>query len=176
MLLSIHSATCIPVGGYSVWGSLGNMTHNSTATPVSLDDLRPIVLATTKMDSNAFFHQLSPGGDDSMAGVAVLSAALKALSNAPGIASLPSQILFAVFNGESWSSVGSRKFVEDIQHFRCDDFNPDGPNGDNPACYSPYKNRLDFQDVHLEKINKIVEIGQIGLNSTGTICGPCARR
>lgn len=144
------------------------MTHNSTAAPVSLDDLRPIVLATTKMDSNAFFHQLSPGGDDSMAGVAVLSAALKALSNAPGVATLPSQILFAVFNGETWSRVGSRKFVDDIQHFRCDDPNPDGPSEERPACFSPYKNRLEFQDVHLEKINKIVEVGQIGLNSTGT--------
>lgn len=33
---------------------------------------------------------------------------------------LPKQIVFALFNGESFGYVGSRKFVHDISNFTCD--------------------------------------------------------
>ena len=163
----LYDATCVPVGGYSVWGSLGNLTHNATDAPVSLDSIRPIVLALAKMDTNSFFHQLAPGAEDAIASVAVLIAAMKVLANTRGIDSLPSQILFALFDGESYSHVGSRKFVDDIQHFVCSDFNAGDPASTGAQCSEPFKNTLDFLDVHLEKIEKIMEVGMIGMNETG---------
>jgi len=162
----LEKTTCIPVGGYSVWGVLGNFTTNTSSSDSvesSFPSSRPIVLATTKLDSTGFFHQLSPGSDDSQASIAVLVAALQALSNTAGVGSLPSQIMFALFDGESFSHVGSRKFVHDLKHFQCAKFNPPGSQ---PACMDPYKYSVKFQDIQFEQIKKIVEVGQIGLNQT----------
>ena len=162
------AAMCVPVGGYSVWGSLGNMTSNSTsADPVPMESLKPLVVALAHMDSSSFFHQASPGADESIAGLTVLTAALRALANTPGIDQLPSQIIFALFDAEDWSRVGSRKFVDDIQHFQCTAYNVEDAASTGAACNTPFKNTLNFMDVHMEKIAKIVEVGQIGLNATG---------
>lgn len=150
----LSDGTCMPVGGYSVWGSLGNLTTNSSSST------RPFLLLTTKMDSTAFFHQMSPGADDSQASLAVLVAAVRVLANTPGVGHLPTQILYAAFDGESYSHVGSRKFVDDLQNFECSEY------GTTPECVDPYKNTLDFENVKVSQISQIIEVGQIGLNSS----------
>lgn len=161
----LTDTTCMPVGGYSVWGSLGNTTFNTTNNPLppSPGPPRPLLLAVTAMDATGFFHQMTPGGDASQASVAVLAAAINVLSFTPGVTTLPSQIMFAFFQGEEWSHVGSRKFVDDIINFECIDYN--SPVG--AECNNPYKNTLDFQAIKIQNIKKIIEVGQIGLNSTG---------
>jgi hypothetical protein len=156
----LKDTTCTPVGGYSVWGTLGNLTTNGTTST------RPFLMLTTKVDAAGLFHQLTPGGDESQASVAVLVAAINALVSVPGVGNLPRQILFALFQGESWSHVGSRKFVDDLQNFQCVEFNVDNDAGTNAACNNPYKNTLDFQQVNFKLIDKIIEVGQIGLNAT----------
>lgn len=177
----LSEATCLPVGGVSVWGSLGNLTINSTDAPITPQQIRPFVLLAAKMDSAGFFHQMSPGGDESQASVAVFAVIVKALSNTRGVNQLPSQLLFALFQGEDFSHVGSRKFVADLEGFQCLEVNPAQrlENGDlspddsvsantnlGPQCNSPYKNSLVFQNIPLEKIKSMVEIGQIGLNAS----------
>jgi hypothetical protein len=162
----LEDATCMPLGGNSVWGTLGNLTHNSTENPVAPSAVRPMLLLATKQDSTAFFHQLAPGADDASASMAVLLSSVHLLAGVKGVKDLPRQIVFAFFAGESFSHLGSRKFVDDIQHFAC--LTPNVPDraGTGAACAEPFKTDLAFQDIHLDKIERIIEVGQIGLNET----------
>src|SRR5690348_10688276 len=65
LLVVVVVATCMPVGGYSVWGGLRRV-----------DRSQPIVLGVAAMDSTALFHDAAPGADAHTSGaVALLSAA-----------------------------------------------------------------------------------------------------
>jgi nicastrin len=68
--LCITTARCIPIGGYSVFGSLDRL----------LNDSKPWVLGTAALDSSALFHDLAAGADADMSGTIALLAAAKALT------------------------------------------------------------------------------------------------
>jgi len=163
----LEDTTCMPLGGQSVWGSLGNLTHNSNSSAVPPPPIRPKLLLATKQDSSAFFHQMAPGGDDTSASLAVLLATVKLLATTPGVSALPTQILFAFFDGESYSHLGSRKFVDDILNFHCLVPNDADPAGTGADCADPFKTDEAFMDLRpLDALKAIIELGQIGLNDT----------
>jgi hypothetical protein len=98
--------TCIPVGGFSVWGLLGN---NS----------KPITVISAALDSSALFHQLATGATSDQSGVITLLAIAKAFNSIPNLLNqVNNQFLFTLFNAESFSHAGSRRFLQDLCEFK----------------------------------------------------------
>jgi hypothetical protein len=67
--LSRSPRRCDPIGGHSVWATLGKVP-----------DERPVVLGAARLDANALFHDMSYGANDAAAGIAVILGVADALS------------------------------------------------------------------------------------------------
>ncbi|CAL4885266.1 unnamed protein product [Urochloa decumbens] len=134
--LKEHS--CLPLGGHSVWTSLPPIKNGST------EHQKPIILAVTSQDSASFFRDRSIGSDSPISGLIALLTAVDALSHIHDLSNLKKQLVFAVFNGEAWGYLGSRKFLQQL------DEGADSVNG---------INRL--------MIEQVLEIGSVGKAVTG---------
>ncbi len=129
---------CMPVGGYSVWSTYGSWCDGSNATKSGEQDW---ILAATTLDGVAQFHDAAQSVEAMASGYLVWFGAQIALAQVPGIGAssssdastagegdwdpnlnggLTKRIVWAAFAGERWSHVGSRKFVDDLLHFQCD--------------------------------------------------------
>jgi len=96
---------CDPLGGNSVWGTVGT----------ALDEAREVVMLTAGLDSTSFFHDLSFGRNQGASGIVTTLLAAKALAGAnTPLETLERQISVALFQGEAWDHIGSRRFVSDI--------------------------------------------------------------
>lgn len=152
----LQQASCLPLGGQSVWGSLGQL---DAAHGVAQ---RPIVMAVAPLDAAELFHELAFGAGSSAASVVALLAAADALSQTDA-AALPSQILFGAFQAEAWGRVGSRRWLADVQSFSCQTVVPagDSPNG-RAYCANPLKPDITFASVQLADIQTVVTVDQMG--------------
>ncbi|XP_022143375.1 nicastrin [Momordica charantia] len=103
----LKEETCLPLGGYSVWSSLPPIN-------ISSDQSKPIILTVASMDSASFFRDKSIGADSPISGLIALLAAVDALSHVDGLDDLHKQLVFAVFTGESWGYLGSRRFLLEL--------------------------------------------------------------
>ncbi|CAB3995125.1 Nicastrin [Paramuricea clavata] len=137
---------CDPLGDKNVWGTLfsfadDSFTHND------------VILATAKLDSTAFFHDLAPGADNDATGVTVLLAAAEVLGNltrndsikAPDLKKNQKHIMFSFFHGEVWDYIGSSRMVYDMM------------NGDFPD------KGLKLPRLDLSNIAYYLELNQVGL-------------
>lgn len=104
----LKEATCLPLGGYSVWSSLPPINISSLQQP------KPILLTVASMDSASFFRDKSLGADSPISGLIALLAAVDALSYVDGLGDLSKQLVFAFFTGEAWGYLGSRRFLEEL--------------------------------------------------------------
>eukprot|EP00008_Paramoeba_atlantica_P014847 CAMPEP_0201479620 /NCGR_PEP_ID=MMETSP0151_2-20130828/4293_1 /ASSEMBLY_ACC=CAM_ASM_000257 /TAXON_ID=200890 /ORGANISM="Paramoeba atlantica, Strain 621/1 / CCAP 1560/9" /LENGTH=663 /DNA_ID=CAMNT_0047861197 /DNA_START=54 /DNA_END=2042 /DNA_ORIENTATION=- len=143
--ICLERGFCEPLGGQSVISS-----------PIPFRESTPIILATASLDSTAFFHDLAVGANSDMSSLVVLLTAYDALrQNASSLSDLPSQLVFAFFNGESYGYLGSRKFVDDLTGFQCS-------KGDDSSCEKPFKPSLNFTKIDFSKISQILELKQVG--------------
>lgn len=129
--LKEHS--CLPLGGHSVWTSLPPIKNGSTVLQ------KPVVLAIASQDSASFFRDRSLGSDSPISGLIALLTAVDALSHIHDLSNLKKQLVFAVFNGEAWGYLGSRKFLQEL------DEGADSVNG-----------------ISSLMIDQVVEIGSVG--------------
>ncbi|XP_028800506.1 nicastrin [Neltuma alba] len=104
----LKEATCLPLGGYSVWSSLPPINISS------FDHSKPIILTMASMDSASFFRDKSLGAESPISGLIALLAAVDALSHVNGLGDLTKQLVFAVFTGEAWGYLGSRRFLLEL--------------------------------------------------------------
>ncbi|CAL0301415.1 unnamed protein product [Lupinus luteus] len=104
----LKEATCLPLGGYSVWSSLPPINVSSLKKPKS------IILTVASMDSASFFRDKSLGADSPISGLIALLAAVDALSHVDGLGDLSKQLVFGVFTGEAWGYLGSRRFLLEL--------------------------------------------------------------
>eukprot|EP00808_Paulinella_micropora_P016497 g53447.t1 len=152
----LEAAKCIPLGGYSVWSTLSK-TFNAS---------RPFVFGITGVDATAFFHDMAYGHDQAVSGMVALLAAADSLSKLNDLDTLATQIAFAFFTGERWGYLGSRKFVQEIQEFKCD-----VPGGADPNkyCSQPYRPNLEFEQINFTNIKRVLELNQVGRGTTNKI-------
>ncbi|XP_039791374.1 nicastrin-like isoform X3 [Panicum virgatum] len=129
----LKERSCLPLGGHSVWASLPPIKNGSTEHP------KPIILAITSQDSASFFRDRSIGSDSPISGLIALLTAVDALSHIHDLSNLKKQLVFAVFNGEAWGYLGSRKFLQEL------DKGADSVNGINSLM-----------------IDQVLEIGSVG--------------
>jgi nicastrin len=181
---SVDSPTCLrrghcePIGGQSVWSTVD----------LDVDPKKRIVFAIAQLDSNSIFQDLAIGGESMASGVAALLTAVDAImdyrirhmappadSNSTSLLEpLPKELVFGFFTGETWGYVGSRKFVDDLLHFKCkrvegnENNNNNSPNSTAELsrfawCQDPYKYNLEFTKLSLSRIDAILELNQVAL-------------
>ena len=143
----IPRGQCQPLGGKSVWSSLGGHVNAS----------KKLVFVSSSLDSNAFFHELAIGADAHIASVISILLTVNTLARVKDIANLDKQIVFGLFAGESWGYLGSNKFVDDVMNFNCKSLSSDGN-----SCTDPYRPSLEFQKIKLSNIDLAIDIDQIG--------------
>ena len=127
----LWEGSCLPLGGQSVWGALA-MPPTPPMPPQLRDDagvdapvvhVRPVVLLAAQMDGTVFFHEAAPAAHAAVAGAVALLGAVAAVSDEPSLRaqlpSLPATPAFALFTGEAWGGLGSRRFARDIASFHC---------------------------------------------------------
>nr|CAD1825288.1 unnamed protein product [Ananas comosus var. bracteatus] len=105
----LKEQSCLPLGGYSVWSSLPPINASL------MKPLKPVVMAIASLDSASFFRDRSLGADSPISGLIALLTAVDALSNVEGLDKLKKQLVFAVFTGEAWGYLGSRKFLQELE-------------------------------------------------------------
>ncbi|XP_059307232.1 nicastrin isoform X2 [Lycium ferocissimum] len=107
----LREQTCLPLGGYSVWSALPPIVVSSSKK------VKPMILTVASMDAASFFRDKSVGADSPISGLISLLAVVDALSRVDGLGDLDKQLVFAVFTGEAWGYLGSRRFLLELdQH------------------------------------------------------------
>eukprot|EP00471_Norrisiella_sphaerica_P013686 CAMPEP_0184504196 /NCGR_PEP_ID=MMETSP0113_2-20130426/52334_1 /TAXON_ID=91329 /ORGANISM="Norrisiella sphaerica, Strain BC52" /LENGTH=634 /DNA_ID=CAMNT_0026893819 /DNA_START=707 /DNA_END=2611 /DNA_ORIENTATION=- len=154
-------ATCLPVGGWSVWTTMDRL--NATRK-------RPIVLATAMMDSSALFHDLAVGANSYQAGLVALLGAVNGLHafNSSGgdfgcesLEDLEKQIMVAFLQGEQFGYVGSRRLALDLMEGLDCVRSSKQPN----MCIEPYRPSTLYSNINITQIQTIIEVGQVGMLS-----------
>lgn len=118
---------CLPLAGTSVWAHAGippNPNKNGRRELASSSKKKPVFLLGAGMDSTSMFHDLSPGANTAASNILTVLMAAKLIGSSMTDAdmdALPSRIVFALFQGESYGFVGSRNFLRDLAYpgFSC---------------------------------------------------------
>ncbi|KAG8146579.1 hypothetical protein E2320_013722, partial [Naja naja] len=98
---------------------------------------------TSTIDSHSFFWNVAPGAESAVASFVTLLAAAEAIHKIPDVQSLPKNIMFAFFQGETFDYIGSSRMVYDMQ------------NGRFP--------------IQLENIDSFLELSQVALRSNASL-------
>lgn len=146
--------SCLPVGGQSVWSSLGDIR---TTTPQ-----KPVVLIGAPLDTTALFHEQAFGANAAVSGLVALLAAADALAKTDA-ATLPLQLVFGAFEAESFGRVGSRRFASELSNFTCTTLvnASDSPTGF-PYCRFPLRTNMAFPLLKTAGIRHVLAVDQVG--------------
>ncbi|KAG0210356.1 hypothetical protein BGX28_009408 [Mortierella sp. GBA30] len=147
----LRKGWCTPIGGASVWATPSNN--------ISFTDGKPIVVVAAAMDSRSLFHDLTIGVESSLTGFITVLAVSEALSRSIiPLDSMQKHIIYTLFTGEAWGFSGSQRFVQDItNHAECIK-----PAASGPGCSFPFYSDFDFHRINPDKIEAVLEAGQVG--------------
>ena len=142
---------CLPIGGQSVWGTLGNL------------DKRPKVLLTVAFDATAEFRDLASGSNEAMASLAVALIVSEAFSRlSASILTADKQPMIFLANADEWGYAGSRRFVRDLTSFSCSFPVPANQTmAGLPMCLDPIYPTTLFESIEFSDIDVIIAIDQI---------------
>ncbi|KAH9257899.1 hypothetical protein BASA81_003918 [Batrachochytrium salamandrivorans] len=149
----MNSSTCLamskcdPVGGLSVWGTVRN-------PPLQVGE--EVLLLTASLDAKSFFHDLGFGFRQSAGDVAIALTVAKLLSAMPITAAWNTRIAVALFQGESFNRIGSRRFLADVEHGQCDVFS----SSRNETCLAPPNYSLEWTKLggNITRIRGVVAL------------------
>jgi len=135
-----NAGFCDPLEGISIFGSPSQPSG------------KPVVFVATAIDADALVRDSAYGANANTASAVAVLAAMEALSRAPTTAPAALEVMFGLFDGESWGYTGSTKFVADLV----------------AAGASPVVGGLDGKPVNgteglLERIKHVIGVDQIGL-------------
>jgi hypothetical protein len=187
----LAAGSCLPLGGHSVWGTLQpRIASHSPPFPT-----KPVAMLVAAMDGAAFFHEHVPAADGTVSGLVALLAAVAAITQTPylrqQVGELPAQLVFALFTGEAWDGLGSRRFVRDVHAFNCsrataeptvgvgrDGYRSDERSGNDDdgagtsgspgglpslmGCEWPFKKDVRFTKLRTAPLRSVLQIGAVG--------------
>ncbi|KAJ3066499.1 hypothetical protein HDU99_003833 [Rhizoclosmatium hyalinum] len=164
----LRRGTCSPVGASSVWGTF---SYN-----ISRKDTKNVVVVSSQLDGNGFFHDFVTGAATTASGYVTLLAVANALSqNQAAVIALPSDILFTLFSTEAFGFAGSQRFIQDISSpFQClksvdGSTTTSSCNYQGPFCANPCQPTGGFTNLDFNRISAVVELNQVSaLGSTGS--------
>ena len=170
---------CLPLGGNSVWATAGSRPGETSSTNDGDNNgNREVVMIASAMDGSSFFHDASPSANSAASNILSVLLAAKlvgqSLSDAV-LESLPKQIAFGLFQGESFGYIGSRSFLSDsyFPGFNCPEGSTAAYDSENNkaayekgenACLYPLKPSLSFQK--LGDISFMLAVDQVGVLET----------
>lgn len=145
----LQNESCLPVGGYSVWSALGQISQ------IDFNQTREVVAVTAPMDSTAIFHELALGASAEIASLASLMAVIKSVGEYSRASNytMKRQPMYFGFNAQSWGFTGSGRFLEDVKNFEC--IEVDTETG---SCKNPYAPSLKFLALRRSKF-KVINLG-----------------
>lgn len=154
----IEQQQCLPVGGQSVWGTLGEL--RAPDDPGAKD----VVMLAASMDATALFHDRALGGQAGASSIAAMLAAVQALSSEGArTRELPRRVAFGLFQGEAWGRIGSRRWLKEVQHFTCGSYQDaaDSATG-KKYCRGPLRTDLSFRKLSFERFAHVLAFDQVG--------------
>lgn len=106
---------CDPLEGRNIYATL--FPRNQTAATDIVDKEEKLIMVTTRLDTTSMFDGVGLGAMDSLLSYATLVNVAHVLARLlPQQKNEPYNILFVVFNGETYDYIGSQRFVYDIQN------------------------------------------------------------
>ncbi|CAL4068544.1 unnamed protein product, partial [Meganyctiphanes norvegica] len=144
---------CDPLSDMSIWGSLLPMNKTKEIPDKS------VIVVATKMDSTSMFDNISPGGNAAITGLVTLMATAEALFRYKAeIESSDSDknVVFFIFQGESWGYIGSSRVVWEMS------------NNKFPFKYDPSLSNDTLANFTLDHIDHFIELSQLGLSKDNT--------
>lgn len=142
---------CNPIGGRSVWGIAGQ----------DPDPAQSIVLFTIKLDSRNLFNDLSFAANDAASALIVLLAVADALNaHLTELSTLDKQIMIAAFQGESFDSVGSKRFIFDVQN-NCQVGSADFDEETDSCSDFSFLYATSFNNVNFDNIEEIISVDNV---------------
>ncbi|KAL7978377.1 hypothetical protein Chor_014916 [Crotalus horridus] len=128
---------CDPLADYNVWSTVRPLNDSEKLDPKS------VVIASSRIDSHSFFWNVAPGAESAVASFVTLLAAAEAVHKIPDVQSLPKNIMFVFFQGETFDYIGSSRMVYDMQNDRF--------------------------PIKLENIDSFLELSQVALRSNASL-------
>ncbi|XP_048254327.1 nicastrin-like isoform X1 [Haliotis rufescens] len=145
---------CDPLGDKNIVATM--KTVNSTEQRLN----KSVIVFATKMDSLAMFHNEYPASDSTVTGIVTVLAVAEALgATRQEIKDTPTakDIMFTLFQGESFDYIGSSRMVYDM-----DSNSTQFPQEINEKVVS-------LQEIRLDDIHSFVEVSQVGLRDQGKL-------
>lgn len=135
----LRDNTCLPVGGQSVWSSLGALRAPK---------VKEVLAVTAPMDSSAFFHDIAQGAAAEVSSLATLMAVAEAVAEyrrGPGKDKVMTrQPVYFAWTAQAWGFTGSSRFLVDVKEFECEVARKEF--GKAAGCTKPYKGSTRFKD------------------------------
>lgn len=159
--ICLADKTCLPIGGQSVWSSLGRLKPrmSNSGKPLDVESEHSVIAVTAPMDSIAFFPDLAYGASAEISSLAVLLAVAEAVGNywrKLGSTAFIYQPVYMALNAQSWGWAGSSRLLKDLSEFSCNNETRGGP-----GCDIPFMGSLKFFDLrNLSRLN-VINIGQL---------------
>eukprot|EP01102_Stenamoeba_stenopodia_P013493 TRINITY_DN4389_c0_g1_i1.p1 TRINITY_DN4389_c0_g1~~TRINITY_DN4389_c0_g1_i1.p1 ORF type:complete len:708 (-),score=169.18 TRINITY_DN4389_c0_g1_i1:53-2176(-) len=143
---------CDPLGGQSVWGVISGADNSAS------DD---IVMVMSGMSGTSYFKYEAAAADSDLSAVVATLSAVHSLfllknSGSEAAAQMKRKIMFALFEGEGYGYIGSKRFVRDVVS-RPSSFNTNSFNA----------SRLFDPLTLFSQLYAIVNPNQIGLTTNG---------
>ncbi|XP_055993811.1 nicastrin [Sorex fumeus] len=126
---------CDPLSDFNVWSLLRAVNISGGLAPSDR-----LVVAATRLDSRSFFWNVAPGAESAVASFVTQLAAAEALQKAQDVSTLPRNVMFVFFQGETFDYIGSSRMVYDMETGRF--------------------------PVRLDNIHTFVELGQVALRDS----------
>ena len=161
---------CLPLGGQSVWSYVyENLNMNADTNDRKLQDAGTsggVFFLTANMDANSLFHDATPAANEAATNILTILMASKLLGQSKFTQF--NKIVVALFQGESFGFLGSRRFLKDITSFTCNS-NPVPSVAKNTtaeeACLDPLRPSLEFTKIlgASGTITGMLSVDQVGV-------------
>uniref|UniRef100_A0A6B2KZU5 Nicastrin n=1 Tax=Arcella intermedia TaxID=1963864 RepID=A0A6B2KZU5_9EUKA len=139
--ICLSRGTCDPVGGHSLWTSIGQMDVN-----------KEIVVSMCAMDTKSLFQHKTIGANSAMSATVANIVAMETLLKNTNVSNWKKQVVFAWFDAESFGNLGSRKFLSDINNYN--------------QCLRKKQSNCgtgkSYMDIDLDNITSVIELKQVG--------------
>ena len=142
--------------------------NDNAQEQINYGDGKPAIVIAASMDSTSMFHDLSPGANEGATNTLTLLMAAYLFGSAVSdstLDALTNRVVFALFDGEAYGYIGSRRFLKDVQGFQCQDqYTVNSVANDansDKACLYPMRPSLMFQGIG--QIAGMLTVDQVGL-------------
>ena len=140
---------CDPLSSFNIFSPLFHFNHSNNSSIAN----KSLIVLSSKIDSSSMFSELAPGADSSITSLTVLMAVASTLykltDELEAKRKNKTNVIFALFDGESFDYIGSSRAAFDMKH-----------EGLKPIFFETEKN-LDIPKIQLNHLSAFIELSQL---------------